>query len=75
LKLKITKYNASKGEEYFLEFINKNNILFGLCRLRIFDNCAFIRELHVYGQALKIGEKAKQLGQHSGLGKKLIKDI
>lgn len=74
LNLKITKYKASKGSEYFLEFINKNNILFGLCRLRICKNGAFIRELHVYGQSLKIGEKAKQLGQHSGLGKKLIKE-
>tara|TARA_Y100000034_G_C6887611_1_gene407745 strand:+ start:20 stop:784 length:765 start_codon:yes stop_codon:yes gene_type:complete len=74
LKLKITKYKASEGEEYFLEFVNKDNILFGLCRLRIFNNYAFVRELHVYGQALKIGEKSKQLGQHSGLGKRLIKE-
>ncbi|MEM0465615.1 MAG: tRNA uridine(34) 5-carboxymethylaminomethyl modification radical SAM/GNAT enzyme Elp3 [Candidatus Pacearchaeota archaeon] len=72
LKLKITKYTASDGEEYFLEFINKDNILFGLLRLRIFDNNAIIREVHVYGKSLAIGEKAKFLGQHSGLGKKLI---
>ena len=73
LKLKITKYNASEGQEYFLEFVNENNILFGLCRLRMHNNQAIIRELHVYGQALKIGEKAKTLGQHSGLGKQLLK--
>ena len=74
LKLKITKYKSSDGDEYFLEFVNKNNILFGLCRLRIGKDFAFVRELHVYGQALKIGEKAKQLGQHKGLGKKLLKE-
>ncbi|MEK6936034.1 MAG: tRNA uridine(34) 5-carboxymethylaminomethyl modification radical SAM/GNAT enzyme Elp3 [Nanoarchaeota archaeon] len=77
LNLKITKYHSSKGTEYFLEFVNKNNILFGLCRLRIGIKCkkpfAFIREIHVYGQALGIGEKAKEFGQHKGLGKELMK--
>jgi len=73
LKLKITKYKASKGDEYFLEFVNKNNVLFGLLRLRIIDGVAFVRELHVYGQALALGEKGKGFGQHLGLGKKLLK--
>lgn len=71
LKLKITKYKASKGEEYFLEIVNKEDILFGLLRLRIFDHKAVIREVHVYGQSLKLGEIGK-LGQHTGLGKWLI---
>lgn len=75
LRLKISKYKSSKGNEYFLEFVNKNNILFGLCRLRINkkEKNAIIRELHVYGQALKIGERGKDFGQHKGLGKELIK--
>ena len=74
LKLKITKYNSSNGLEYFLEFVNKQNILFGLLRLRIFNNEAIVRELHVYGQTLEIGEpgKGKEFGQHKGLGKKLM---
>lgn len=74
LKLKITKYRASGGDEYFLEFINRDNVIFGLCRLRIHNKKAIIRELHVYGQALKIGEKEKQAIQHSGLGKKLLQE-
>lgn len=76
LKLKTTKYKASNGTEYFLEIINKDNILFGLLRLRITNNKsdAFIRELHIYGKALAIGEKAKFLGQHKGLGKKLMQE-
>lgn len=41
LKLKITKYRASEGEEYFLEIVNKNDVLFGLLRLRIFDDEKF----------------------------------
>jgi len=71
LKLKITKYNAGEGEEYFLEIVNKDDILFGLLRLRILKNFAMIRELHVYGQALKLGVKGK-LGQHAGFGKWLM---
>ncbi len=75
IRLKISKYKASGGDEYFLEFVNKNNILFGLCRLRIAGGKAFIRELHIYGQALSIGEKGKKFGQHKGLGKKLLQEV
>lgn len=76
LKLKITKYKAN-GTEYFLEIVNKDNILFGLCRLRIDKNNkeipAIVRELHVYGQSLAIGEKSKTaFTQHRGLGKQLM---
>jgi len=78
IKLKITKYKASKGDEYFLQFVNKDNILFGLCRLRIIKekdkSLAFIRELHVYGQSLSIGEKEKNAFQHKGLGKLLMRE-
>lgn len=35
LNMKITKYKASKGTEYFLEVVNDEDILFGLLRLRI----------------------------------------
>jgi len=73
LKLKITKYKASGGDEYFLQFVNKENILFGLLRLRISKNKAFIRELHIYGKQLSLGTKDKDAIQHKGLGKKLIK--
>ncbi|HUS51259.1 MAG TPA: tRNA uridine(34) 5-carboxymethylaminomethyl modification radical SAM/GNAT enzyme Elp3 [Candidatus Paceibacterota bacterium] len=74
LKLKIIKYKASKGNEYFLEFINKQDILFGLLRLRISNNNAIIRELHVYGKSIEIGKKGKLASQHKGLGKKLLKE-
>ena len=73
LKLKTTKYKASSGKEYFLEIVNKEDILFGLVRLRIFDKHAIIRELHVYGQSLKLGEVGK-IGQHTGIGKLLMRE-
>jgi|SRR3989344_2614497 len=74
LKLRFTIYEASKGTEYFLEITNKDDILFGLLRLRIFDNRAIIRELHIYGQAVNIGEKSKKTQQHKGLGKWLMQE-
>jgi len=73
LKIKKTKYNASKGKEYFLEIVNKNDILFGLLRLRIKNNEAMIRELHVYGKSMKLKEKGK-ISQHKGLGRWLMKE-
>jgi len=76
LKLKITKYRASEGDEYFLEMINKDDVLFGLLRLRLVEKnskIAIIREVHVYGQSLKLGEKGK-ISQHIGLGKELIEE-
>ncbi len=73
LKLKTTKYKASDGDEYFLEIANKNDILFGLLRLRIADEKAIIRELHVYGQSLKLGDEGK-ISQHTGLGKWLMNE-
>jgi len=75
LRLKKTTYNASGGKEYFLEIVNKEDILFGLLRLRISNKAAIIRELHVYGQSLKLGEGGKETGQqHTGLGKWLMNE-
>jgi len=98
LKLKTTKYKAGKGTEYFLEIVNKDDILFGLLRLRVCpketlscspplkfinkktrakrgdNNQAIIRELHVYGKSLKIGQKLKIASQHQGLGKWLMNE-
>lgn len=79
LKLKIIRYKASGGDEYFLQFVNKDSILFGLLRLRIANKKAFVRELHVYGASVPIGLKGKFAkktvgvhAQHKGLGKKLM---
>ena len=75
-KLQITNYSASGGEEYFLEFVDPNNRLYGLLRLRIpkSKKNALVRELHVYGQALAIGEKEIRASQHQGLGRRLMQE-
>lgn len=83
-KLKITKYPASDGEEYFLSF-EDNNYLLAFLRLRLPKNpietnkikelkdSAIIRELHVYGELVSIGSTNKKT-QHRGLGQKLLQE-
>ncbi len=80
IKILVNKYEASEGKEFFISAEDtKNDILLGFCRLRfpaeqlrkeITPDCALIRELHVYGEAILIGDKG--LTQHSGWGKKLL---
>ncbi len=69
----VEEYKASGGKEYFISAEDiKNNILLGFCRLRISKRKqAMIRELHVYGEVVKLGKKGKV--QHTGLGKELLK--
>jgi len=73
-------YEASNGEEAFVSFESKDS-LFGFLRLRnpakpfmkeISPRTALIRELHVYGKALPLGEKSAESSQHQGIGKELM---
>jgi elongator complex protein 3 len=67
-------YKASNGKEIFLSFEDKNKkYLYSLLRLRINENNAIIREVHVYGQAASISKKDSEV-QHKGLGMKMIKE-
>jgi len=71
--IKITKYRASGGVEYFIEAVNRADVLFGLLRLRLDKGKpAMVRELHVYGPTLKLRKKAGREWQHRGLGKALL---
>jgi len=77
-QLIIRKYEANDGLEYFLSFESfDEKYIYAFCRLRInkinylFQNTAFIRELHVYGSLTNFSNKGKV--QHLGLGKELIK--
>ncbi len=75
LELNKVEYRASKGKEFFIEVVNKNDIIFGLVRVRISDKSSelLVRELHVYGPALELGMKGKD-SQHTGLGKWLMQE-
>ncbi|MFZ2663978.1 MAG: tRNA uridine(34) 5-carboxymethylaminomethyl modification radical SAM/GNAT enzyme Elp3 [Patescibacteria group bacterium] len=83
LVLNITSYDTSSSTEYFLEYITKGDKIVGFLRLSLprsnisnfikeLNNSAIIREVHVYGQTLGIGDEEKGKAQHSGLGKRLI---
>jgi elongator complex protein 3 len=82
-KLKTNKYVASGGKEFFISFVNKKNMLSGFIRLRIpyepfrkeiahDSQTALIRELHVYGSEVEIGNEGKGKVQHSGFGSQLL---
>lgn len=85
VKLLREDYDASNGKEIFLSFEEPEfNALIGFARLRIPFNpfrkeidskTALIRELHVFGEALRIGDNALQKDtQHKGFGKKLMQE-
>jgi elongator complex protein 3 len=37
------------------------------------NGAAIIREVHIYGQSLEVGEEAVGAAQHAGLGSELVK--
>jgi len=81
VKLLRQDYESSNGQEIFLSYEDlKNDLILGFLRLRIpfmpfrkeiTNKSAGIRELHVYGQAIKIGEESNKI-QHKGLGLNLM---
>lgn len=86
-KLDIKTYQANNGTEYFINIQTPNDdvgILHGFIRLRIpnpdftkrlavLDGCALIRELHVYGNLVKVSSKSHSgQSQHLGIGKRLL---
>lgn len=89
-EMKIRRYNASEGIEYFISLENEDEVLLGFIRLRIDENvdvlrevyfpelidCSLIRELHVYGQVIcHYQENTGNNGvQHLGIGKSLINE-
>jgi elongator complex protein 3 len=75
IKMETTRYLASEGTEYFLEFVDEVDHCLGFLRLRLTKNHqAIVRELHVYGQALPLGSKSKKDIQHQNLGLKLLQN-
>ena len=78
-------YTACGGEETFISIEDKNEeSIAGFLRFRIpsenifrpeiTDKTALIRELHVYGNMIQIGDKNPAIGQHTGFGEKLLKE-
>ncbi len=81
LRLDELWYTTSCSEEVFLQYITPERHIAGFLRLSLpiippitheLAGAAMIREVHVYGQSLEIGEASPGRAQHSGLGKQLI---
>jgi elongator complex protein 3 len=82
LHLDETWYESSCSDEVFLQYITDERQIAGFLRLSLphdeppivdeLQGAAMIREVHVYGQSLGIGESEAGRAQHLGLGKQLI---
>jgi elongator complex protein 3 len=76
-------YTTRASEEHFLSFNTPNGKLAGYARLSLpvedsalgieeIRGAALIREVHVYGPALALGESTDGRAQHRGLGTQLL---
>ncbi|MCS4537990.1 MAG: tRNA uridine(34) 5-carboxymethylaminomethyl modification radical SAM/GNAT enzyme Elp3 [Thaumarchaeota archaeon] len=81
-----TNYDASEGKEIFLSFDDKSaDALVGFLRLRVPSEKAhrseiagqralLVRELHIYGPVVPVGEKEDFSWQHKGFGRALMEE-
>ena len=88
LRLDDLTYQAGTAEEHFISFVTPDDGLAGFVRLSLpakdapltgmsdLDRAALIREVHVYGQSLAVGDRKRQTGaaQHLGLGTRLLEE-
>lgn len=85
IKLIVRKYEASGGIEYFISYEDVlNDVLVGFIRLRApsrilrreLEGAALVRELHVYGKMVPVGEMAQEAAalQHRSFGSKLLRE-
>ena len=83
LRLQILPYETDINRELFLHYVTADDRIAGFLRLSLphspevvpvgeIENAAMIREVHVYGPALQVGEEGEQEAQHRGLGRRLV---
>ncbi len=81
LHLHKTHYATATGEDVFLEYVDDDDQLAALLRLSLPSEASFIaelashaliREVHVYGPAMAVGERQTTRVQHQGLGRALV---
>jgi elongator complex protein 3 len=83
LHLQVTTYETDATTEHFISFERADERIAGFLRLSLpfadsphplheIAGCAMIREVHVYGPALPIGDDNQGEAQHMGLGSRLI---
>ncbi|GGM53953.1 elongator complex protein 3 [Halarchaeum rubridurum] len=84
VELGTIEYEAAGGTEQFISFEDfEKDLLVGFARLRFPDevareelaNAALLRELHVYGDAVSVGEESGDGDQqHRGYGRRLMRE-
>jgi elongator complex protein 3 len=84
LRLDDLIYHSGGAEEHFLSWVTPDDKLAGFLRLSLpgvespatemadLAGAAIIREVHVYGQSLQVGEAKAGAAQHLGLGTNLL---
>lgn len=83
LKLSQVKYETSNSNEIFFQYVTSDNKIAGFLRLSLpksksnlitseLDECAIIREVHVYGPSLAFSTNSPGVAQHLGLGTILL---
>ncbi len=83
LRLTIESYETDATLEYFLSFVTPDDHIAGFLRLSLpnagvalplpeLAGHAMIREVHVYGPVLPLGEESQGEAQHMGLGTRLV---
>jgi elongator complex protein 3 len=84
LTLKDFCYKTGFADEHFLSFVTPDDRLVGFLRLSLpqknspatglqdLAGAAIVREVHVYGQSLEVGEEQSGAAQHIGLGTRLL---
>ncbi len=79
VNFEVIEYDSSESKDFFISLVDSNDKLVGFARLRFIhsplrdeftDNSAIIRELHVYGRAIAIGDEGES--QHKGFGRQLM---
>jgi elongator complex protein 3 len=83
LKLESLRYETDGTHEIFMHHVTADDKLAGFLRLslpqepallEVLVGCAMIREVHVYGPALELGDQQAGTAQHVGLGTQLIQE-
>jgi elongator complex protein 3 len=84
MKMQELRYEAGGAKEVFLSYDTPDNLLAGYLRLCLpgseasatgladLESAALVRELHIYGQSLPLGESEHGAAQHAGLGAGLM---
>jgi len=85
LEPRLATYRTGSSSELFLSYETPGERIAGFLRLSLpdqnvmrpldeLDGKAVVRELHVYGPAVPIGEESDSESQHSGIGGQLLRD-